>query len=565
MTLDKLVTADLVALSAVAKQRPVAFDKTLRAVGIIRDARREDAGSPAVLAVCRVFAHRVARASAGAAALAVVGGLLVVVMSVAFGEAHDYGHGVVTSSAALDGWYAWHSLATWAVAMPTLVALAYFAGYAAGAWRFHRAVRERKTEALLRRADASSVWLPIAGATSIAVVLGALWLTIGNAPVGVAWRAPWSAIVAAAIAVAVAIVGAAGVGRAITRGRGVALLAHRGVVELGVLLGVIAASIAFRFDDGPVMAYWQGAVGRDPSTALRVGLVVVWALAAFLVSTGIVVRRRVAVDPSAVDGLAVVGLCRVFAHRIARAAAGVASLAFVGAMLAALAFGFPEVRLRFWQGVAFMDFDRARWYLHHDAVAWAGSMIVAVAMIYFAAFGLAARRFERAVAGANEPEALGRSLVCRVDGRSLALAIAGTTTLAVVLGSMWLTIGGTPLAEANPEIVPSVASWFHQAVVAIACTAVAATAVGWAVGGGRLAALAHPATIGAGVLFGIVTLCVGFELDVGQLYNAGAIGVGGPSLALRGALMVAGTVAVFVVVTGLALRRRRREARSTEA
>jgi hypothetical protein len=185
-------------------------------------------------------------------------------------------------------------------------------------------------------------------------------------------------------------------------------------------------------------------------------------------------------------------------------------------------------------------------------------------LVVLAAFAIASvdapRRFERAithgVATGKAPLEVGRGLLAR--GRaSLALWIAGVTSLLTVCGALLFVFGmkmWNVQDYPGQGLAPIVAASARHVALAVGLIVIGAIVVGRAVRGTRL--LAHGAALASATAALLATLCVGLWFDPGNMYTIAMQGRA-PSEALRLALTLAAAGAWFVIVAGLALRRRR--------
>jgi hypothetical protein len=257
--------------------------------------------------------------------------------------------------------------------------------------------------------------------------------------------------------------------------------------------------------------------------------------------------------------LVVLSMVSVFAHRVGRAASGAMAVACALAILILLVNPFGSVARKF------ADAEFARSWPEWTAVsviAFVGCLVMATRMI---ARRLAEHRFEqrlrRALGAAEPPIDIGRRLIRSADGWSVALGIAGVTSLTTLFGVVVFVVGASPwnLFWGNdPLILDVFTDRLRDLAVVIPIGLVAAVVLGRACRRERrwIRALEHGSLLSSGLVLGLVTLCVGFKLDSGfQLYAPENL----PSSALRTALTVTGMLAVFLVIAGFTLRRRRRE------
>lgn len=269
--------------------------------------------------------------------------------------------------------------------------------------------------------------------------------------------------------------------------------------------------------------------------------------------------------------LVLVSMSRVFAHRIARAASGATAMVCAAVLLIVFKFGGLD------------DSERDRWWhwLTEPSIVFLGTLVgVLVLGAHVVASGIAERVFERSlhqtidrdrVAG---PLDLGKRLIRRADGWAVVLGITGVMSFMIMFGVLVFVLGGERwslfldrdyrFGMISPKSVFTDRS--RDIAIAIALCLAAAIAIGRAcVAEHRshrrswwIRLLEHGTTVPTGVLLALVTLTIGFSLDVGTIAQ-GSRGNVWPSSELRSALTVSGGAAVLLVVTGFTLIRRRRE------
>jgi hypothetical protein len=275
-------------------------------------------------------------------------------------------------------------------------------------------------------------------------------------------------------------------------------------------------------------------------------------------------REATAVAPSMLAGLALVPMASVFAGRVARAAAGAMLLAWSIGLWVLLKNPFGDTcemdLYGGFYGRCNEEGYNGKWLVdahgHHILAAAA----ICVLATYGLARWLAERRFESVLQRHRyDPETAARGLLRRIDGWSIALGIAGLTAFVTLVGVVLFVVGALRWDVFWwRHLDPQFANRLRDLAIALPLVTIAAVGVGRrAAGGSRLGLLDHWTIVPAGLILGLATLCVGFELDDGHLSNMPR--AWHPSSALRTALTVTGTLAVFVTIAGFALWRRRRE------
>jgi hypothetical protein len=262
-----------------------------------------------------------------------------------------------------------------------------------------------------------------------------------------------------------------------------------------------------------------------------------------------------AIAGEAASELALVVLARVFVARVARAAAGIASLLCMVSVLVSLAVP---------RSAGWIDRDSHGGFgreLLEARRSWIGLAVVAVVLAaYVVASGIAARAFERAAARARDPLGAARRLVRDADGWAAAASIVGISTFVVGFGMLGIVVGREGLirllarTDAIGEIRHVALGSLRGAFVAIIAGAVVVARYGdrpWLRCTGWM--------VPVGFVLGLGTCAVAARFDVGPLVVT-LTGHARPSPAIRIALTAAGTVAVFLVTAGTVLRARRREA-----
>lgn len=267
--------------------------------------------------------------------------------------------------------------------------------------------------------------------------------------------------------------------------------------------------------------------------------------------------RAVVAGPATVaSDLGLLVLARVFVARVARAAAGVASLVGCGAILVWLGLPRDERWLDGFgreQGLGAVLLRGSRW--------WLGLLVVCVSVLaYVAGSRIAVRICERTAARARDPIGAVRRLAQDAGSWATAASIAGITTFVVVFGMFQVVVGEPGLASlySRDDTIEMIRCLMEVSLdTAVSIIVSSAIAVVWI--RGRACALRNPGwLIPAGLVLGFVTLSAGARLDVGPILESFSHNAR-PSVALRIILTGTGTAAVFMTVTGLVLRRRWRE------
>jgi len=262
-------------------------------------------------------------------------------------------------------------------------------------------------------------------------------------------------------------------------------------------------------------------------------------------------ERPVSPEGTPTSAIAMLQLSRIYVARVARAVAGTTSVACAGLLLAMLIV--PH-------------------HLHDDVLSDLAYMskvwvtVSAIAIVFAAhavASRVATRRFLRAVANGSRP----RALVHGVAGWSTAGPIAGVTALGLFVGMMVAVLGGYSLEFliADQHAVVGLTKAVRWLTLVTLAPAMVASIVGAAVVAQM--SLKRPwrlVAVGAAIV--VVTIAVGLSYDVGPVSQVEAtlhlrvIPDGGyPSAALRSILTATGTIGMFLLVTGVVLRIRRRE------
>jgi hypothetical protein len=284
-TVDETITGDLAAVAADNGRRLPALDATLRALA----PSPATASEHALLAVTQVYAHRLARAVAGAVATLCTLALLAW-LSNPLGAAPGsritgvLDHLIYAGPAEVAPWIALIVLATHLATLR---------------------IAERRVARLLARAPSTvhahlcprarslgrlATGLSVAGTASIVLALGLSWVSIGLDRYSVFWehdasnvlelmRHTMIAAVLATIAVSTVL--------ALARSP---RLAYPAVTASGIVVGATTVIIGLRLDVGPIFETFTA--GFVPSTALRIVLTITGSLAVLLVVASTALRRE---------------------------------------------------------------------------------------------------------------------------------------------------------------------------------------------------------------------------------------------------------------------------------
>jgi hypothetical protein len=317
---DKLMTGDLAALAVDNRRELPSLAETLRELGVYAPPRGSEATPSSaftLMALARVYAHRVARAAAGAMLLACVAKLLVA-----------FWHGADRRGASALYRFLDLSLVHAAVIVAVLAMIAHRIALAIATYRFERDMRAAHARgedpvalgrARVRGVDRSAIALWLGGLTATIVMFGILWLTLGGEPLRVMLgRDPWwpyferiysadgrvvfefsyfsasdvvrdQTAIATLASLASTLVAIA-IARVCARPRWGRALAHRMVVVAGLVLAAATIHVGVRHDVGPIETTLQWI--RLPSTELRVAFAASAVLAVTLVLAGLVLRTR---------------------------------------------------------------------------------------------------------------------------------------------------------------------------------------------------------------------------------------------------------------------------------
>lgn len=259
-----------------------------------------------------------------------------------------------------------------------------------------------------------------------------------------------------------------------------------------------------------------------------------------------------------VAGVALVAAAHAYTRRVGRAAAGAAALACAFALLAWLS---NPLGLSTDMAMIGNVVEQYIVYLGPlEVVQWSVFLIL---VTYIVALRIAERRVARWLA-ASPPGTLTQH-ASRIRGLALALRVAGPAALVIALAMTFFANGLYSYCE----------FWSHDVVLrpmrthmlaAVLAALLASVGVGVLTRHPRVAErLAHPIVTALGIAVAFTTLVVGARFDVGPRGTKWYVTVGSPympSLSLRTALTITGTLAVLLVVASAALRRDRREQRS---
>lgn len=271
-------------------------------------------------------------------------------------------------------------------------------------------------------------------------------------------------------------------------------------------------------------------------------------------------RRRQRAVPR--GELALLSVASVFAHRVGRAAAGAMGVLCALVLLTVL----------YGPGVDRVDgFNPWWWVLERETVPITVTVAALVLATYAAAVALGRRRFERAARAhdAQGPEVA--RLVSAADGWSVGFAIAGVTSVVIVVAVAALVVGWDDWDPfwcfgCNPR-----EALFddrrRDLAMLLGGVAAGALALGAACARPRwarwLRAFEHRLAVPAGLVLGSAAVFAWARLDVGPIGWDPQDEV--PASPLRTAIAVAGTLAMFLVSAGGALWLRRRERERLEA
>lgn len=195
--------------------------------------------------------------------------------------------------------------------------------------------------------------------------------------------------------------------------------------------------------------------------------------------------------------------------------------------------------------------------------AWAAIVILALlAVVQVCGSWLAAHLFRRAVRTAANPVEHAQRLLRRTHGPGLAGAIGGTMAFVLTFGMLHVVTGEygiSALLDRHDAGWGPEQTWIAGALtVGTLSAAIFASTVG-----ALVVARAKPHRWGRGLMGGgiglwTVTAWLGTRFDVGPIHVSLNFGHQ-PTALLRVALTAMGTTALFVLVTGFALWRHRRE------
>jgi hypothetical protein len=269
------------------------------------------------------------------------------------------------------------------------------------------------------------------------------------------------------------------------------------------------------------------------------------------------------IDPQ----LAAVYAARVFAARVARAAAGaVVVLCTVSGLVVVRALGLdlaPGTPLPWWA-----------WPLDGNAAAIAVLIAALAVGAYVGAGSLASRwieaRWRRATAGTSDIAGTPGARIARwLGAAAVALPVAGATSALLALGMLAWSAGRQPCTQfwfEEPAARSLFADRLRDLTIAIPVAIAAAIALGHACTRSTrwVGLLTHRGTAWLGIALALLTIRVAAVHHLGPFSGNAAQAVLASS-PLRSALTLTGAVAAFLVAAQLALGRRRRELRDLEA
>jgi hypothetical protein len=627
---DKLVSRDLAALAAESRRRVPTVDEMLR-IAVPRSGPRARDGEMMIARLASVFAQRVACGIAGAVAL-VSALVLMVGLSGPEGEVTDgrfwlggwsdlmhrdaLSFAVWLSVALLVSYVAAGAIARWWISRQMTEAAGAVAveGGDVDEDRAARAAVECGRQ-LVGETSGWSIALWAAGITSLVAVIGVVTFVLGLQR----WDTAWDDWVDARLLLSarrrdlvLVIVGAILAGVAIRRAclqpervRGVRSIdPTRGdppakpspppaisrrsidprlVMGLGAVLGIATLVVFVARQVGPFRWLRELAIS---SSALGSGLTASGAVAVLLIVVGSALwqrgreRRALALtDGDAVPsrGREMATLAAVFEARGARIVGGAVAVLCAGAFLALL-YGPGGVKqiIRIIdgvdQGMSHGIGGAFRRLVDHLPVP---AFLAAVALIAYVVGGrLAAWWFERQLAISRHDDArdAARALVRRLDGASVAFAIAGVASLAAVLGAVVMTVGDhvkSFFVSHGPRVAHVIRHTLGDAtlgfvlslavavVVARACVRTSARGRCW------LAALERRDSLIASVVMIVAIKAASLQLDFGVFDISGSSG--STRMGAHLAMSLLWTLAVLWAMTSYLLRRRRRELAAIDA
>lgn len=258
----------------------------------------------------------------------------------------------------------------------------------------------------------------------------------------------------------------------------------------------------------------------------------------------------------AIADRALLALGRMYAHRFASVVAGGVAVAVTFTLIAALL-------LQSWTPTRY-EILPPRLALLDASTRSMGAVVFALMMIsYVLALRIADRAFDRRTEGSLDRA---RRLVRGIDGWSVAFGIAGVVAATTLIGLVYVTVGRepwlnllTPMQWSGPEM-GEIAERFKWNILVITVIELAlAMTLGRACirRASWISVLEHKAVIPLGLVIGFATMYLGFALE--SLPMTEYTEIGEHSAPLRQALTISGATAVFLVITGWTLRRRRRE------
>jgi hypothetical protein len=290
-TLDQTIASDLAALSADNRRGIPALDATLGALTPAHADARPTPPAPdlALLVASRVYAHRLARAVAGAAATLCTLALLVWLsnpLGVAPGSRITgvLDHLIYAGPPEVAPWIALIVLATYLATLQ---------------------IAERRVARLLARTPSTvhtdlcararslgrlATGLSLAGTASIVIALGLSWVSIGLDRYSVFWEHDASNVLELMRHTMIAaVLGTIAVSTALGLARSPRLTAPS-VTASGIVVGATTVIVGLRLDVGPIFETFTA--GFVPSTTLRIVLTLTGSLAVLLVVASTTLRRE---------------------------------------------------------------------------------------------------------------------------------------------------------------------------------------------------------------------------------------------------------------------------------
>lgn len=297
MTVDKLLTNDLAALATTSRSHVLSIDALLPV-----EAAPDITADQTLLALGRIYAHRVARVAVGSVAVVMTFALITALMAQTW-EPNEYDLALPRRLSIFDV-----NTRTMALTLLALMLASYVL-----ALRIADRVFDQRTAGSLDRArrlaravDGWAVALGVAGSVAYVTLIGLAHFTLGwGSGHGDSWlylmaekghwlgpavtTCTWSILVSTAITLILAIA----LGRAcIRRASWLETLQHWSIVPVGLTLGLTTLCLGFALDCRPITQYDDLLASSQYSTSLRQLLTVGGVTSAFLVMTGFTLRRR---------------------------------------------------------------------------------------------------------------------------------------------------------------------------------------------------------------------------------------------------------------------------------